>query len=291
MGCCAANTKIQTEIPFEKMEEYEKLKLEIEQFLSSKDTNEKTNTRLILDLLIKSSNQISKYENELSELKRDQTKVQINEELIESLTQDIKLLKDYNAILNNLMKENENFSDNIQQKEIINENEIIINNKEEKNINNLRSDNKIINKENIEILEKDNCDIYFKKSIRRNKRGILNQKYNFNIINNDECENYKNIEINDTSDNLHLNSNNIINIIFELENGEKVGIQAMKDEKFIDVIRRLSENNNRYDDLEIFQFFDGKDNITEKIVNEEKVGYFNLNDFHVIQVQSIDKIY
>ena len=37
MGCCAMNAKIQMEIPFDNMEDYEKLKLEIEQYLSSKD--------------------------------------------------------------------------------------------------------------------------------------------------------------------------------------------------------------------------------------------------------------
>ena len=288
MGCCAANTKLQTEIPFEKMEDYEKLKLEIEQFLSSKDQNERTNTNLILDLVIKTSKQISKYEDELNKLKRDETEK--NEELIESLTQDIKLLKDYNTKLNDLLKESENISDNIQQKEIINENEIIINKKEEENINNLKSETKINNKENINNLDKENNDIYFKKSIRRNKKGLINQKYNYNNINIGESENNKNIEIVDTSDNLHLIANNIINIIFELENGEKVEIQAMKNEKFIDTIRRLGEKNAVFDDLEKLQFFDGKDNITEKIINEMKVEDFKLNDFHVIQVKSLDNI-
>ena len=37
MGCYAMDTKIQIEIPFDNMEDYEKLKLEIEQYLSSKD--------------------------------------------------------------------------------------------------------------------------------------------------------------------------------------------------------------------------------------------------------------
>ena len=35
-----------------------------------------------------------------------------------------------------------------------------------------------------------------------------------------------------------------------------------------------------------FQFFDGDNNINEKINNGEKVEEFNLNDFHVIRVKS-----
>ena len=50
MGCYAMDTKIQIEIPFDNVEDYEKLKLEIEQYLSSKDPKVKRNTNKILDL-------------------------------------------------------------------------------------------------------------------------------------------------------------------------------------------------------------------------------------------------
>jgi hypothetical protein len=284
MGCCAASSKFQLEVPFERMEEYEKLKLEIEQFLSSKDPNAKSNKNLISKLLKKSSNQISKYENELSRLKLNQSKNEINDDLIESITQDIKVLKDYNTLLNNLMKENENIDGNNQSKEIINENEIIINNNEDEddeNVENLKNIKNINNKEN--------SDVYFKKSIRRNKKGILNQKYNLNNMNNYESENNKNIEMIDTNDNLNLN-NNIINIIFEFDNGEKVEIQVKKEEKFMDVINRLSEEKTDLKNLENIQVFDGKNNIKEKIIQGEKVENFNLNDFHVIQILFMKEI-
>jgi len=284
MGCCAASSKFQLEVPFERMEEYEKLKLEIEQFLSSKDPNAKSNKNLISKLLKKSSNQISKYENELSRLKLNQSKNEINDDLIENITQDIKVLKDYHTLLNNLMKENENIDGNNQSKEIINENEIIINNNEDEddeNVDNLKNINNINSKEN--------SDVYFKKSIRRNKKGILNQKYNLNNMNNYESENNKNIEMIDTNDNLNLN-NNIINIIFEFDNGEKVEIQVKKDEKLIDVINRLSEEKTDLKNLENIQVFDGKNNIKEKIIQGEKVENFNLNDFHVIQILFMKEI-
>jgi len=284
MGCCAASSKFQLEVPFERMEEYEKLKLEIEQFLSSKDPNAKSNKNLISKLLKKSSNQISKYENELSRLKLNQSKNEISDDLIENITQDIKVLKDYHTLLNNLMKENENIDGNNQSKEIINENEIIINNNEDEddeNVENLKNIKNINNKEN--------SDVYFKKSIRRNKKGILNQKYNLNNMNNYESENNKNIEMIDTNDNLNLN-NNIINIIFEFDNGEKVEIPVKKDEKLIDVINRLSEDKTDLKNLENIQVFDGKNNIKEKIIQGEKVENFNLNDFHVIQILFMKEI-
>ena len=284
MGCCAASSKFQLEVPFERMEEYEKLKLEIEQFLSNKDPNAKSNKNLISKLLKKSSNQISKYENELSRLKLNQSKNEINDDLIESITQDIKVLKDYHTLLNNLMKENENIDGNNQSKEIINENEIIINNNEDEddeNVENLKNIKNINNKEN--------SDVYFKKSIRRNKKGVLNQKYNLNNMNNYESENNKNIEMIDTNDNLNLN-NNIINIIFEFDNGEKVEIHVKKDEKFMDVINRLSEDKTDLKNLENIQVFDGKNNIKEKIIQGEKVENFNLNDFHVIQILFMKEI-
>ena len=284
MGCCAASSKFQLEVPFERMEEYEKLKLEIEQFLSNKDPNAKSNKNLISKLLKKSSNQISKYENELSRLKLNQSKNEINDDLIENITQDIKVLKDYHTLLNNLMKENENIDGNNQSKEIINENEIIINNNEDEddeNVDNLKNINNINNKEN--------SDVYFKKSIRRNKKGVLNQKYNLNNMNNYESENNKNIEMIDTNDNLNLN-NNIINIIFEFDNGEKVEIQVKKDEKLIDVINRLSEEKTDLKNFENIQVFDGKNNIKEKIIQGEKVENFNLNDFHVIQILFMKEI-
>ena len=284
MGCCAASSKFQLEVPFERMEEYEKLKLEIEQFLSNKDPNAKSNKNLISKLLKKSSNQISKYENELSRLKLNQSKNEINDDLIENITQDIKVLKDYHTLLNNLMKENENIDGNNQSKEIINENEIIINNNEDEddeNVDNLKNINNINNKEN--------SDVYFKKSIRRNKKGVLNQKYNLNNMNNYESENNKNIEMIDTNDNINLN-NNIINIIFEFDNGEKVEIQVKKDEKLIDVINRLSEEKTDLKNFENIQVFDGKNNIKEKIIQGEKVENFNLNDFHVIQILFMKEI-
>ena len=93
------------------------------------------------------------------------------------------------------MKENKNINKNLQANSIISKTEIIINKddeEEEENIYNLKV-NKIMNNKENSI--KENEDIYFKKSIRRNKRGIIEQ-------------NNKNFDIKDTSDNRYSNNSN-----------------------------------------------------------------------------------
>ena len=93
------------------------------------------------------------------------------------------------------MKENKNINKNLQANSIISKTEIIINKddeEEEENIYNLKV-NKIINNKEKSI--KENEDIYFKKSIRRNKKGIIDQ-------------NNKNFDIKDTSDNRYSNDSN-----------------------------------------------------------------------------------
>ena len=282
MGCCATNTKFQLELPFEKMEEYDKLKMEIEEFLSSKEPNNKENKNKILNFTKKLSNQIAKYETDLIKLKRDNAKNEnISDELIEGMNQDIKTLKDYQIALNNLLKENENINLN----EEVEVNQVIINNNAVED-NNLKNAEHIINENNS---DKESSEIYFKKCIRRNKKGILNQKYNNkenNIISNSETD--KKIECTDTNDIPHLyqNSINNINIIFEFENGKKIGLQANKQEKLRDVIKKLNEPHIVDGTLDNLEFLDGNNNIKEKIINGEKVENFNLSDFHVIHIKT-----
>ncbi len=282
MGCCAQNAKFQMELPFEKMEEYDKLKMEVEEFLSSKDLKDKKNKNKILDFSKKLSNQISKYEKDLLKLKRDNTKNEnISDELIEGMNQDIIILKDYQTTLNNLLKETEKKNSN----EGLVINQIIINNSSDEE-NNLKSNNEHIDDENN--IDKESSEIYFKKCIKRNKKGILNQKYNIkenNIMSNDETD--KKMECTDTKDNqlLYQNSVNNINIIFEFENGKKIGLQANKEEKLKDVIGKLEESGIGAT-LDNYQYFDGNNNIKDKIISGEKVGNFNLNDFHVIKIKN-----
>ena len=287
MGCCGRKSEDLTEIPFEKVEKFDKLKQRIEQFLSSNDPKEKRDNNLILDLLIKTSNEISDYEYELNKIKNKLDKNEItNNELIEGISQDIKILKDYHAILNKLMKENEYMIDN-PSSEIFNE-KILLN----KNQSN--------NQENILILQNEKSSkkesIYFKKYIRRNKIGILNMKsrikrnnIQLNFLNNYEESNKKNENI-CTSETLNINEDNEkLNLIFELDNGKKVILYAGKGEKFLDVIKKLSEKDIDYNDYKKLKFFDEENDITEKIVNGESAEDLGLTDFHLIKVKFDNK--
>jgi hypothetical protein len=287
MGCCGRKSENVIEIPFEKVEKFDKLKQRIEQFLSSNDPKEKRDNNLILDLLIKTSNEISDYEYELNKIMNKIDKDEItNNELIEGINQDIKILKDYHAILNKLMKENEYMIDN-PSSEIFNE-KILLN----KNQSN--------NQENILILQNEKSSkkesIYFKKYIRRNKIGILNMKskikrnnIQLNFLNNYEESNKKNENI-CTSETLNINEDNEkLNLIFELDNGKKIILYAGKGEKFLDVIKKLSEKDIDYNDYKKLKFFDEENDITEKIVNGESAEDLGLTDFHLIQVKFDNK--
>ena len=297
MGCCGSKTKLQVEIPYDKIEKYNKIKVELDQFLSNNESKEKMNRNKILDLIIKTSNEISEYEQELKKLKKNkENNANITDELIKGIDQDIKTLKSHHTSLYNLLKECDYLESNEQQ-EIINEkytlpnnNEILMNNKNEMNSNLNDNSNLMLNSERNSKKEY----IYFKKCIRRNKKGILNKNNHnaqINFMNNYEIDNDKKTEQICTSENILLDSDKErLNLIFELDNGKKVIIHAAKEEKFKNVIKKLREKEEGYDNLLDLQFFDEEKDITEKIENGENVENFGLTDFHLIQVKFRNKI-
>ena len=297
MGCCGSKTKLQVEIPYDKIEKYNKIKVELDQFLSNNESKEKMNRNKILDLIIKTSNEISEYEQELKKLKKNkENNANITDELIKGIDQDIKTLKSHHTSLYNLLKECDYIESNEQQ-EIINEkytlpnnNEILMNNKNEMNSNLNDNSNLMLNSERNSKKE----NIYFKKCIRRNKKGILNKNNHnaqINFMNNYEIDNDKKTEQICTSENILLDSDKErLNLIFELDNGKKVIIHAAKEEKFKNVIKKLREKEEGYDNLSDLQFFDEEKDISEKIENGENVENFGLTDFHLIQVKFRNKI-
>ena len=297
MGCCGSKTKLQVEIPYDKIEKYNKIKVELDQFLSNNESKEKMNRNKILDLIIKTSNEISEYEQELKKLKKNkENNANITDELIKGIDQDIKTLKSHHTSLYNLLKECDYIESNEQQ-EIINEkytlpnnNEILMNNKNEMNSNLNENSNLMLNSEKNSKKEY----IYFKKCIRRNKKGILNKNNHnaqINFMNNYEIDNDKKTEQICTSENILLDSDKErLNLIFELDNGKKVIIHAAKEEKFKNVIKKLREKEEGYDNLSDLQFFDEEKDISEKIENGENVENFGLTDFHLIQVKFRNKI-
>ena len=294
MGCCGSKSKLQIEIPYEKVEKYKNLKLRIEQFLSNKDPKERMDSNKILELLIKTSNEISDYEDELKKLKRSQSKnMNVSDELIEGISQDIKVLKDYHQILNNSLKESEYYFDN-QINENINEEKLRNNNNNLNDIKN-KDDSSILSSE--KHVKKENL-LYYRKYIRRNKkRNANNNRYNevnnlrLNFLNQYEITNEddKNNDFILTSENIPLDINNDLNLIFELESGKKLLLHANQEEKFLNVVKRLSEKEEGYDNLKNLRFYDEEKDISENIANGDKIKDFGLTDFHLIQVKIIDK--
>ena len=294
MGCCGSKSKLQVEIPYEKVEKYKNLKLRIEQFLSNTDPKERMDSNKILDLLIKTSNEISDYEDELKKLKRSKNKnMNVSDELIEGISQDIKVLKDYHQILNNSLKESEYYFDN-QINENINEEKLRNNNNNLNDIKN-KDDSSILSSE--KHVKKENL-LYYRKYIRRNKkRNENNNRYNevndlrlhflnqYEITNEDD----KNNDFILTSENIPLDINNDLNLIFELDNGKKILLHSNQEEKFLIVVKRLSEKEEGYDNLENLRFYDEEKDISENIWNGDKIKDFGLTDFHLIQVKIIDK--
>ena len=276
MGCCSSRSKFQIELPFDRLEEYNKIKQEIEDFLNSEDPLLHKDSNKILDLLIKTSNLITKYEKDLEMLKKNKNNSDdIGDDLIEGINKDIKLLKEDHTKLNNLMKESQNVIQN-ENIENFNENNNNINdNIVLKNENNLSSERKG---------EKENSSsIYFKKPLRRNKKGILNQKLNYG--NKNELIQQR------TSENENdLLNNNFINLIFELENGKRLEIETNKENKLIEVIIKLcEEENNEYNDINLLDFYDGDNLLNDKIENGDKIEDFEFNDNHLIIVKFKEK--
>ena len=298
MGCCGPNSKLQLDTPYEKVEKFNQLKIKLEQFLSNTEPIERMDSKKILDLLIKTSNQISEYETELRRLQRlNKNNQHINNDLIPGITQDIKTLKNYHAILNNLLKESDNYLEKEQNKISNNINEIKL------SINNNIID--ITNKEDSSIFSSEKNitkkEIYFKKCIRRNKKGILNKNKMNNNLNNlnvqlfylNNLENVnesdKNDEIILTSENIPLNlssdnNSNKLNLIFELENKKKVLIHAEQNEQFLNVIKKLEEKEKGYD-FNNLKIFNEDEDISEKIKEGKIIKDFGLTDFHLIQVK------
>lgn len=295
MGCCVSNDAGFNDIPFEEIEEYNKLKMEMNQILDNKDKINPTDNDELLEIINKISLQIARGDEaigKLKPLKRINTKL-INEQ-IQELNNKINDLKEYSFTLNNQIKKNKN---EIQLKEAINDENL--NNELPKDDNTLlRGKKKIMDINNNEELEKGNNDtkfsnfdqIYFKKYIRRNKRSDKFNKTTFtHKYNNSNIISYNSLDNDNYYTNNHLsttiNEKNKINIIFVLENGKKITIQNEAKDKFIDAITKLGEIEKEYNNLENMIILDKNNNITKRVKNGEIISSFGFNDYYSIQIK------
>ena len=296
MGCCVSNDSGFNDIPFEEIEEYNKLKSEMNQILDNKDKINQTNNEELLETINKISILIARGEEAIGKmkpLKRIKSNF-INE--LQEINNKINDLKEYSFSLNNQMKKNKN---EIQLKEVIsNEN---LNNELPKDENTLlRGNKKNMDINNNDELEKEKNDIklsnfdkiYFKKYVRRNKRS---DNFNKKTISHKNNKSHIISYISLDNDNYYINNylsttvneKNKINIIFVLENGKKITIQNEAKDKFIDAITKLGEIEKEYNNLENMIIFDKDNNITERVKNGEIISSFGFNDYHSIQIKLI----
>ncbi len=349
MGCCTPNNNNMIDFRLEKIEEFNRLKFEISEIISNKEHKDRKNINKLFELFNRTSIKINEYEREIRNLKvKKDNKQSIDNGMLQGLNNDIKQLKEFNHILNELIKksdeeneneiinsdnkadveriyenqiktESENNSENekeiikkkinVSKKDIIGSNKMD-NDRSHRNYNNkkfslkklLENDfkngikSKFHYESETDFVLKDNDDkidtpkelinltanninsitssierdekIYYKKSVRRNKKSdILNRKsYPFSEPDNED-------------------NNNIINLILALENGQNVGVQAEKTQKFLVILEKLGENEEDYNDIENLELFDENGEITDKVLNGDLISSFGYNDNQVIQIK------
>jgi len=296
MGCCVTHVGIINEFPYEDIDEFNKLKNEINYILNNKENINHSDNKELLELINKISIKIAKCQEVLENLK---TKRRINPEIINEIIQGIKTnikeLKEYNIFLNNQIKINKNviqlkeiLEEEIKPKEIVNgKTKLII---KDKSINN----NKLKYKNNLNLNQIK--PIYYKKFVRRNKNNInktispmnSNKQYlltDFNCFNNlNNSIFHKTVNLYDKNMISIYDDENKINIIFELENGKKIAIDNYKNDTFLNAINKLGEKVDTYNNIENMIVMDGNNDITDKIIKGEIISEFQLNDYHLINI-------
>ena len=174
------------------------------------------------------------------------------------------------------------------------------------NINNINDnnekaeDNYLNNNINDNSEENSNKEIYFKKSIRRNKKSaILNRKSNpqkdFSEVNyflNQEMEKKKHLNNNNINirnekvfENYLNEEGNIIDLVFILENGFKLNFKVEKNEKLFNVIEKVVDKEDIYKNIENILIFDENNNITDRVMNGEIISSFGFKDQHNIHIK------
>ena len=150
MGCCSSNDKNIEDFPFQKIEEYNALKSEIDEIISDKGHKERKNPTKLFELFNKTSTKITEFEKEVKSLKNKKIRnPNIGDDMIKGLNNDIKQLKQYNHTLNDLIKESDDNDINNNDKDKYKDNIINTDNYERKTENEIRNDfqNEIINEE------------------------------------------------------------------------------------------------------------------------------------------------
>ena len=300
MGCCVTRIGVLNEFPFEEIEEFNRLKIEIVQILNNKEDINYEDNNQILELINRINIKIAKSEEIIDNLKnkkRLKPQTQTIREIIQGIKSNIKELEEYNKFLNFQIKKNKNdinikstLKKDIKQKqiEIITE-ENSLNNKSDDNINN---DNQLKSKKDL-----NTKPIYYKKTIINSKySGIFNKNKKYIKTNN----NSSSIIYNRNKGNNSINNNifknktsistlneekNKININFILEDGNIIALITDIKDKFINLINKLGEENEEYNNIEKMIILDGNDDITNRVKNQEIICDFGFEDNHFIKLK------
>ena len=300
MGCCVTRIGVLNEFPFEEIEEFNRLKIEIVQILNNKEDINYEDNNQILELINRINIKIAKSEEIIDNLKnkkRLKPQTQTIREIIQGIKSNIKELEEYNKFLNFQIKKNKNdinikstLKKDIKQKqiEIITE-ENTLNNKSDDNINN---DNQLKSKKDL-----NTKPIYYKKTIINSKySGIFNKNKKYIKTNNNSSiiiynRNKGNNSINNnifknkTSISTLNEEKNKININFILEDGNIIALITDIKDKFINLINKLGEENEEYNNIEKMVILDGNDDITNKVKNQEVICDFGFEDNHFIKLK------
>ena len=210
MGCCITRNRIIYDFPYEEIDEFNKLKTEINQILNNKDKINHTDNNELLELINKISIKIATCQEVIENLKiKRRTNPQLINETIEGVNTNIKELKEYNYFLNNKVKENKNEINVKIIKEEINIKET----KDIKNGQNLKTKNNV----SLNPIK----PIYYKKCIEKNKNC---RSYNKIIKPRKRYLTDSNCNFNDSSKfnkNENLYDNNLTSVYNE-ENNVKI---------------------------------------------------------------------
>ena len=277
------------------------------------------------------NNSEKKFENGIfdqiqNEVKNDFENEIINEEINESNndiknndneeTNNLRNINNKNIINNNINNEENNIDNYLEnefetgyknntksnfQDETENDFQEHLNNINNINDNNEKAeDNYLNNNINDNSEENNNKEIYFKKSIRRNKKSaILNRKSNpqkdFSEVNyflNQEMEKKKHLNNNNINirnekvfENYLNEEGNIIDLVFILENGFKLNFKVEKNEKLFNVIEKVVDKEDIYKNIENILIFDENNNITDRVMNGEIISSFGFKDQHNIHIK------
>ena len=122
-----------------------------------------------------------------------------------------------------------------------------------------------------------------------NENKDENKDENENKIEKDNIQKDNGNELLEKQENIQIDEgNNLISLIIILENGNKFDIKADKNETLQNVIEKVIENEEEYNNLEKLSLFDGENEITDRVKNGEIISSFGFNEEHVIQIKLKD---